>query len=370
MRIDFNGRLVDQPRIRAAFIGCGSHAFRNIYPTFQLAPVELVATCDLDGERAAAFARQFGAERSYADHRAMLEREKVDAVFIVTGYDERGRPTYPGLAQDCLAAGCNVWIEKPPAATTREIEDLRAAARRAKRLVCVGLKKMFFPANRKARELMLRPEFGKVGLLTLQYPQSVPTVAEFREYAAGRRNGVTSFLDHLCHPASLMVYLLGMPSSLTYERGATGGGAALFNFESGAVATLAFTHGAASDGGMERTMIVGEGGRHILVDNNTRVEWRHAPEGLVYGRTPDYFRGGPEGASAVWEPEFSLGQLYNKGLVLLGYYDEVNEFARCILDGREPERGTIDQAWQVTRIFEAFAEGPGRSIDLTLGPRG
>ena len=46
-RIDFHGRVVDAPRIRAGFIGCGSHSFRNIYPTFQFAPVDLRAVCDL-----------------------------------------------------------------------------------------------------------------------------------------------------------------------------------------------------------------------------------------------------------------------------------------------------------------------------------
>ena len=51
MRIDFKGKLVDSPEIRAGFIGCGSHAFRNLYPVFQFAPVKLEAVCDLDQAR-------------------------------------------------------------------------------------------------------------------------------------------------------------------------------------------------------------------------------------------------------------------------------------------------------------------------------
>jgi hypothetical protein len=56
--------------------------------------------------------------------------------------------------------------------------------------------------------------------------------------------------------------------------------------------------------------------------------------------------------------------LYNKGLFLLGYYNEVNEFARAILEGRPIVKGTLDQAWQITRLFEAFAQGPGQTISL------
>ncbi len=368
MRINFHGRLVDEPEIRAGFIGCGSHAFRNIYPTFQFAPVNLVATCDLDLSRAKAFAAKFGAQTAYADYREMLDKERPDAAFIVVGYDARGRPLYPRIAIDCLNAGCHVWMEKPPAAACAEIETMQRAAERSGKTAMVGLKKMFFPANEKAKELMSAPEFGRTALALFQYPQYVPTRDELARYLGGERvAGAVSFLDHLCHPASLMAFLLGMPASLYYERSNCGAGVATFQFASGAIASLAFTHGSSRNGGMERTTIVSDSGRHIVVDNNLRVSYHRTPPsepGTGYGSAPTFYTGTPEQATTVWEPEFSLGQLYNKGLFLLGYYGEVNEFARSILEGRPPRKGTLEQAWQVTRIFEAFAEGPDKRIPL------
>ena len=369
MRIDCRGRLVDEPTIRAGFVGCGSHAFRNIYPTFQFAPVDLVATCDLEIDKARAFAARFGARSAYADYRQMLATEALDAVFVVTNYDESGRPRFPEIAVECLEAGCHVWIEKPPAASCAEIDLMREAAAAAARHVLVGLKKMFFPANEKARELMAAPDFGRPSLLLLQYPQYVPTQEELADYLHDGRNvaRAVSFLDHLCHPVSLMLFLAGMPASLSYERAANGAGVATFRFDSGLVASLALTCGASLNGGMERTTIVSDNGRHIVVDNNLRVSLHRTPPyepGTGYGSAPTFHRGTPDQATAVWEPEFSLGQLYNKGLFLLGYYGEVNEFARAILEGRPPAKGTLDQAWQATRIFEAFAEGPGKVIPL------
>jgi len=67
MGINFSGQVVDEPQIRAGFIGCGSHSFRKIYPTFQFAPVRLVATCDREIEKVRAFAAKFGAAIAYAD---------------------------------------------------------------------------------------------------------------------------------------------------------------------------------------------------------------------------------------------------------------------------------------------------------------
>ncbi len=98
MRINFRGQLVDEPEIRAGFIGCGSHSSRNIYPALQFAPVKLIATCDLSIEKARAFAVKYGAERAYSDYQEMLRDEELDAVFIVTGYDASGKPLYPDLA--------------------------------------------------------------------------------------------------------------------------------------------------------------------------------------------------------------------------------------------------------------------------------
>ena len=100
-------------RIRAGFIGCGSHSFRNIYPTFQFAAVNLVATCDLVPEKAAAYAEQFGAERSYADYREMLEKELLEVrgtgagVVVDHGisqtYYRPGRPGAHSLGTGVLA---------------------------------------------------------------------------------------------------------------------------------------------------------------------------------------------------------------------------------------------------------------------------
>jgi predicted dehydrogenase len=367
MKSSFRGDMTREARVRAGAIGCGSHACRNLLPTFAFTPVRLVATCDLDAERARAAAETFGAERAHADYREMIEKEEnLDAVFVCTSYDERGRPRYPDIAMDCLRAGLHVWIEKPPAASCDEIKAMRVAAEQADRHVLVGFKKMFAPANARAAALAEAADFGPISLVTAQYPQAIPTVEQIRLY---RDEGkpvapVVSFLDHLCHPMSLLVLLLGEPETLFYRRSSRGNGAATFSYASGAVASLALTGGAARNAGMERTMILGAGGQHIVVENNVRLSLHRSPSHR-YGRSPDYFTGSPGDVSAVWEPEFSLGQLYNKGLFLLGYYDEVDEFARGILERRPPAKGTLRQARLVTRVFEAFAEGPDTLIPLS-----
>jgi len=360
-KIGFKGEVTDTRLLRAGSIGCGSHARRNVYTTLGYLPLEKAALCDLDAEKARLFAKEFGYQKHYANHLEMLEREKLDVVFIVTGYDEAGRPVYPKLAADCLAAGCHVWMEKPPAAEVEELEALKTLAEKTGRQVMVGFKKMFFPANEKAKELA----GGNITTALLQYPQYLPDTAEFAGYFDKKPvPGVQWFLDHICHPASLMIYLMGYPTHLQYVRNRVGGGVANFIFPNGSVASIALTCGASNNGGMERTTLICGQGAHIVVDNNHKVSLHRGPPGLGYGDAPDFFLGNPGEVTSVWEPEFSLGQLYNGNLFLLGYYGEMREFCDAVLENRPLKKAHLDDAIIVTKIFRAFAQGENKLIEI------
>ena len=60
-------------------------------------------------------------------------------------------------------------------------------------------------------------------------------------------------------------------------------------------------------------------------------------------------------------PEFSLGQLYNKGLFLLGYYGELKQFIESVHDKKEPEHASLTDALAVMDLYDAFA---GKETEL------
>lgn len=336
-------------RLRAAFIGCGGHAFRNVYPALQYAPVELVAVCDLKAESAAAYASLFGAREVYTDHQTMLSAVKPDVVFIVTNYDEQGNPRYPRLAADCLQAGAHAWIEKPPASSVAEVEGMIEVSRQTGKYIGVGLKKMFFPANRKAKAISQLPEFGRVTSITVRYPQSLPAFADRKD-----SRKMVGFLDHMVHPHSLLKYLCGDLEWLFINRSDRNGASMVsLRFKNGIVGTLHFAQGQSGMSFLERTEIIGEGA-NVIVDNNIRVTYyrRGGVEG-GYGRGGNYY-GSEEMAPLVWEPEFSLGQLYNKGIFLLGYAPEIIHFTTRLLRGSGPEFGTLEDALEILRIYKAY----------------
>lgn len=342
-------------RLTAVMIGCGGHAFRNILPTFHYAPVNLTAVCDKDAERAKSAAREWGAEKFYTSYRDMLKAEQPEVVFVVLNPDSQGRPQYPTIAKDALRAGASVWIEKPPAASSAEIRQMMEVSRETQKFVGVGFKKMFFPANVKAKEIISRPEFGAVTTITARYPQSLPPTEHL-----GDDRRMAGFLDHVAHPYSLLRFLGGAIESLCIEREArVGASLTTIRFKSGALGSLHLSAGQPGQAPLERTEVIGEGAS-VVVDNNIRVTYYRlgAPNG-EYGRTGSFF-GSDEGAALFWEPEFSLGQLYNKGLFLLGYVSEILYFCECALASRPPEIGSLADALEIMNVYEAYRQPPGQ----------
>jgi predicted dehydrogenase len=89
--------------------------------------------------------------QSFDDHHAMLAAlaGQLDAVAICT-------PPAPrhAIARDCLAAGLDVLLEKPPAATLGAIDDLVATAERLGRTLYAAWHSQHAPAVIPAREAL------------------------------------------------------------------------------------------------------------------------------------------------------------------------------------------------------------------------
>ena len=142
--------MADQ-QLRVALIGCGDHgrsghltAYRQLIDRGEA--VDLVAVCDQSAARARAAAEAFGVPRWFTDHRKLLAEIRPDAVSIAT-------PPLAHLEQTlaALAAGAHVLCEKPLAMNAAEAEQMVTAARRAGRVLTMGLQNRYDPAAQYLR---------------------------------------------------------------------------------------------------------------------------------------------------------------------------------------------------------------------------
>src|SRR5690348_2820167 len=101
--------MTTAPKLRVALVGCGNFTQNALLPAIRLAPMQVVATYDLDAGRAEATAAAMGAT-AYTDYDRMIGAEELDVVMMAIGPN-----VYPELAERAFAAGMHVYLQKPPA---------------------------------------------------------------------------------------------------------------------------------------------------------------------------------------------------------------------------------------------------------------
>jgi predicted dehydrogenase len=178
--------------IRAAVVGAGAFGCNHlrVYRELEQAgyPVELAAVVDpSDAARAGAEA-QFGV-RGFASIEECLAAGTLDAASLCV-------PTvaHASTARALLAAGVDLLIEKPLAASLAEADELVALASEHGRVVQVGHLERFNPAVLAVRKLLNRPMFFEVHRLSVFTPRSLD---------------VDVVLDLMIHDLDIVMSLVG-----------------------------------------------------------------------------------------------------------------------------------------------------------------
>ena len=143
-------------KLKVGIIGTGgiSHCHMDGYK--QLTDIlDVVAVCDIDGEKAQRYAEQYNVPRVYTDYNEMMAKEELDCVSVCTW-----NSAHKGATIAALRGGANVICEKPMAMNTEEAEEMRAVAKETGKLLQVGFVRRF--GEDAARMTQLR-DSGDIG---------------------------------------------------------------------------------------------------------------------------------------------------------------------------------------------------------------
>lgn len=144
-------------RLTIAVVGAGYWG-PNLARNFSSSPDwNLVAICDLDGERAQDLADRVGGAAVYTDLDELLARDDLDAIAVATP-----ARTHNGIALAALRAGKHVLVEKPLADSfDRGHEMVHEAATRGLTLMADHTY-CYTPAVLKIRELIAEGALGEI----------------------------------------------------------------------------------------------------------------------------------------------------------------------------------------------------------------
>jgi predicted dehydrogenase len=181
--------------LRVAVVGAGAFGRNHlrVYQELERAgePVRLVALVDPNPAVAAEAAAKFGVPAFGSISECLSRGEGLDAASVCV-------PTvhHRAAAEELIAAGVDVLIEKPLAPSLEDADSILALAAKHSRIVQVGHLERFNPAVTAARRYLHQPMFFESHRLSVFTPRSLD---------------VDVVLDLMIHDLDIVLSLVGSP---------------------------------------------------------------------------------------------------------------------------------------------------------------
>jgi predicted dehydrogenase len=202
-------KAADVPRIRVGMLGAAhSHALEKFRLLRESAEYEFVGVCEEFEKVREPFAKL---NARFISQDELLARAEV----IVVESAVRDHARHARLA---LAAGKHVHVEKPPAATMQEADELVRLAQEKNLLLQTGYMWRFHPGLNRAMEAARRGWLGEVFLVRGQINTQLEARRriEWAEFSGG------AMFELGCHLIDAVVRLLGKPVRVTPHLQQTG----------------------------------------------------------------------------------------------------------------------------------------------------
>ena len=142
--------------LRVGLIGAGYIADWHADALRATPGVQLVAVCDSVAAAADSFAARYGL-KSFTSVQELIESGSCDAVHILTPPG-----VHAAIAQDCLAGGLHVLIEKPVAETAADVQAIAQAAKTHNKRAFVGHNFLGLPSYQRLRDQMRAGRYGRI----------------------------------------------------------------------------------------------------------------------------------------------------------------------------------------------------------------
>ena len=314
----------------AAVIGAGNFATRILLPILKQRNVRLRTIASSGGPSGAIAGAAFDAERVTADVDDIFADATVDTVFVLTRHD-----SHASLVVRALEAGKHVFVEKPLALTTEDLDRVERAAQSSGRLLMVGFNRRFAPFSREVAS-HLAARSGPVALNITVNAGAIP-----RDHWTQSDVGGGRIVGEACHSIDLARALVGQeitrlhvtPAAMRTGELVDDIAALSLSFADGSIASISYLANGAKSYPKERVECFFDG-RTLVIDN-----WRKLRRFNVRG------------------PLFELGKRQDKG-----HAAEIDAWLSAVQRGG-PSPIPLDELIEVSR----WAIRAGRAARGQLG---
>jgi predicted dehydrogenase len=196
--------VTSAPTVRWGIVGPGRIARKVVQDFVHVEGAEAVAVASRSGERAQAFADEFGLATAYGSYGEIIAADDVDVLYIATPH-----PQHLVVAVAALEAGKAVLVEKTFTATVAGAERVVATAHERGVFAMEAMWTRFQPAIVAARTLIEDGVIGEVRQVQADLGVDRPFDVTDRLYDPAQGGG--ALLDLGVYVVSFAQYFLGTP---------------------------------------------------------------------------------------------------------------------------------------------------------------
>lgn len=216
-------------------IGAGNFAGRMLIPALKKTRASLVTIANTGGIAAVHYGKRYGFRRVTTDIASIIHDPEINAVVIATRHDSHAR-----LAVEALRAGKHVFVEKPLALTTSELDEIREAwtahPEDQRKILMVGFNRRFAPLVQRMKQLLASVREPKTFVVTVN-AGFIPK----EHWTQDPLVGGGRLIGEACHFIDLLRHLAG--GSITSWHVQTVSGEAVSVKDDKATITLSFADG-------------------------------------------------------------------------------------------------------------------------------
>jgi len=261
-RVDLRHRTPRTEGVGVGLVGAGAFARSVLLPALSglpsFRPTGVVTTTGLS---AVGTARDSGFAFATTDLDELLTDDATDAVIIATRHADHAR-----IAIAALAAGKDVFLEKPLAMTGEELDALSGAVASSGRLLMAGFNRRFAPHVRELRERLR----GRAGPLHMVYRVNAGAIPA-DHWTRDIEEGGGRVVGEVCHFVDLLLCLARRPPVRVQAEGLPDEGVtATIRFAEGSVGTVIYAVAGDPGIGKERLEVFGDG-LSAVIENYGRL---------------------------------------------------------------------------------------------------
>ena len=295
------------------------------------AGAEVVAVASRERGRAEAYAAEKGIPRAHGSYEDLLADEAVEAVYVPLP-----NSMHLPWSERALEAGKHVLCEKPLTRRAAEVEGALAAAERSGRLLAEAFMWRYHPSTDAIVRLVADGAIGRLRVVRAAFGFTLDPGADNVRWAGELEGGAV--MDVGCYCLSALRLLAGEPERVSAEVVEGGDGvdarvAALLRFGGDVLGTFDCGFDIPKRAGLE---VVGETGTIVSLD-----PW--------HGQDPDVRILRPDAGEAEDVPVEAANP----------YALELDDLARAIREGGEPQLGRADAVGQARAIEALYRAARG-----------